>query len=77
MYLEMAALDVTYVIAVRRMIYLYTVLKRNIDELTKIEYLCQKGNPLPGDWCQLVADEFRKMDNHMSDEHIKQMYISE
>ena len=77
LYLEMAALPVTYVLAVRRMIYLHTILKRNTDELTKKVYLCQKSSPLPGDWCQLVTEDFRNIDLHMTDENIEKMHISE
>ena len=77
LYLEMAALPVTYVLAVRRMIYLHTILKRNTDELTKKVYLCQKSSPLPGDWCQLVTEDFRNIDLHMTDDHIEKMHISE
>ena len=64
-------------LAVRRMIYLQIILKRSNEEFTKKVYLCQKENPLPGDWCQLVAEDFNKMDLHMSDEHIETMLVSD
>ena len=59
------------------MLYLQTILKRHDDEITKKVYLCQKSNPLPGDLCQLIAEDFDKMDIHMSDDHIAQMHESE
>ena len=77
LYLELSALPITYVLYVRRMLYLQTILKRHDDEITKKVYLCQKSNPLPGDLCQLIAEDFDKMDIHMSDDHIAQMHESE
>ena len=71
--MELAALPIPYVLSVRRMIYLQTLLKRHDEEITRKVYLCQKSSPLPGDWCQLVAEDFRKMNIHMSDEQIAQM----
>ena len=55
------------------MIYLQTLLKRHDEEITRKVYICQKSSPLPGDWCQLVAEDFSKMNIHMSDEQIAQM----
>ena len=53
------------------------MLKRHDDEITRKIYLCQKSSPLPGDWCQLIADDFDKMNLHMSDELIAQMSEAE
>ena len=77
LYLELSALPITYVLSVRRMLYLQTILKRHDDEITKKVYLCQKSNPLPGDLCQLIAKDFDRMDIHMSDDHIAQMHVLE
>ena len=55
------------------MIYLQVIPKRHDAEITRKVYLCQKSSPLPGDWCQLVADDFMKMNIHMSDDIISQM----
>ena len=76
-YLELAVLPIPYVLSVRRMIYLQAILKRHDDEITKKVYLCQKSSPLPGDWCQLIADDFDKMNMHMSDDLIAQMQEAE
>ena len=74
LYLEMAALPINYVLSVRRMIYLHTILRRHDNEITKKVYLCQKNSPVPGDWCQMVSNDFNKMGIHMTDEHIAQMH---
>ena len=72
-YLDLAVLPILYVLSVRRMIYLQVILKRHDDEITRKIYRCQKNSPLPGDWCQLIADDFDKMNFHMSDDLIAQM----
>ena len=74
LYLEMADLPIPYVLSVRRMIYLGTILRRHDNEITQKVYLCQKSSPLPGDWCQMVSNDFNKMGIHMTDEHIAQMH---
>ena len=58
LYLELAALPLSYVISARRMIYLQTVLKRPDEELIKQVYKCQQENPVYGDWCQLQKEDF-------------------
>ena len=42
LYLETAALPISYVLSARRMIYLQTILRRSDEEITKKVYLCQK-----------------------------------
>ena len=49
LYLELAALPISYVISARRTVYLKTILKRTNDEIIKQVYYCQKDNPVPGD----------------------------
>ena len=36
-------------------------------------YQAQKNNPSPGDWCELVGQDFKEMGIHMSDDHIAGM----
>ena len=72
-YLELSALPIPYVLSVRRMVFLYTILKRHDDEITKKVYLCQKRNPLPGDWCGMISEDFLKMGIVLTDEQIVQM----
>ena len=72
-YIELSVLPIPYVLSVRRMIYLQTILKRDQDKITRKVYLCQKKNPLPGDWCHLISEDFEKINMHISDEIIVQM----
>ena len=73
LYLELAALPLSYVIYARRMIYLQTILKRCDEELIKQVYVCQKENPVPGDWCTLLKEDFEKTNIHMTDDQIEKM----
>ena len=72
-YLEIGATPLSYVISARRMIYLQTILKRHMDELTRRVYECQKKNPTLGDWCEQVKEDFKKFELHMTDKHIADM----
>ena len=73
LYLELGALPLSYVIYVQRMIYLQIILKRNESEIAKQIDISQKAIPLPGDWCNLVAKDFKTMGLHICDEHIAGM----
>ena len=73
LYLELAALPLSYVISARRMIYLQTILKRSDEEVTKQVYKCQKKSPVPGDWCNLLKEDFDKINMHLTDEQIEEM----
>ena len=55
------------------MIYLQTILKRHVDEITRRVYECQKRNPTRGDWCEKVREDFKKVCIHMVDEHVAAM----
>ena len=57
----------------RRMIYWQTILKRPNEELIKIVYMCQRESPVPGDWCNLVKEDFQKISMHMTDVQIENM----
>ena len=69
-HLETASLPLNYVMSVRRMIYLQTLLKRHKEEITRKIYECQKKNPTPGDWCEQVQEDFDKIGVHMAENHI-------
>ena len=58
LYLKTAAIPIPYIISARRLIYLQTILQRSDEEITKKIYQQQKTNPSPGDWCQLVRNDF-------------------
>ena len=57
----------------RRLIYLQTILKRHESELTRRVYMCQKANPLPGDWCLKVKEDFELIGLNIEDKYIEDM----
>ena len=73
LYLEVAALPFSYVISSRRVLYMQTILKRPDEEIIKQIYKCQIENPVPGDWCILLNEDFDKIDVHMTDNQIEMM----
>ena len=59
-YLELAVLPILYVLSVG--------LKRHGNEISRKIHRCQKISPQPGDWCHLIADDFDKIDIHMTED---------
>ena len=58
LYLEAGAMPIRFIISSRRMIYLHSILRRVDDELIKKIYKAQRDDPTPGDWCELLKDDF-------------------
>ena len=73
----MAALPFPHVMRARRLIYLQTLLKRHDSELTKRVYMCQKLNPLPGDWSLKIQEDFEIIGLMMNDKEIEDMTENE
>ena len=57
LYLETGSLPIRFIISMRRLLFLQTILKRDDNELTKKIYKTQKEHPLKGDFCELVAGD--------------------
>ena len=72
-YLETAALPIPYIITTRRLIYLKHILDRSDTEVTNKIYRCQKANPSPGDWCNLVDQDFKDIELDITEDFIKTM----
>ena len=60
LYQETGAMSVKHVIAVRRMLYLKTILDREEHEITKKVYTAMKNKTLKGDWYNLVRADVEK-----------------
>ena len=58
LFLETGALPVKYVLSIRRMIYLQTILKRDDSDLLKRVYRAQKDDPIQGDWVEYLEKDF-------------------
>ena len=59
LYLETGSLPIKFIISLRRLLYLHTIVNRNDDELTKKVYNTQKECPTKGDFCELVREDLR------------------
>ena len=58
LYLEAGAVPIRFLIYSRRMIYLQTILKRDEGELIKKIYKAQAKNPTPGDFVELLKNDY-------------------
>ena len=73
LHLETATLSIPQIIATRRMIYLQTILKRPKGELIRNIYEAMIEDPLPGDWCQQIQNDFEKINLYMNNKLIETM----
>ena len=72
LYQETGAMSVKHVIAVRRMLYLKTILDREEHEITKQVYYAMKKKPYKGDWYNLVKADFEKTGIELNEDFIKE-----
>ena len=68
---DTGSLPLSFIISIRRMIYMKTLLLRNKEELTNRILEEQQKNPTPGDFVELVENDFfkigKKYDVHLED----------
>ena len=60
LYMETGSIPISHILSSRRMMYLRTILSREEEELTKRIYREQERNASPGDFVELVKDDFSK-----------------
>ena len=53
------------------------ILQRPPSELVKRVYQAMKDDPTPGDWCELVTNDFESINMHINDQLITQMSKSD
>ena len=73
LYLETAAIPIDYILASRRVNYLYNILNKEDNELVKCVYIAQKVNPVKGDWCHTVKTDMELIKLNMKDCEITSM----
>ena len=71
LYLECGQVPIRYIMAVRRILYLQTILHRDQNELIKKVYLAQKEDPTDGDFCQRVQKDLQLIDCQLEDNQIE------
>ena len=77
LYLETASLPIPQIITTRRLMYHQEILKRPPSELVKRVFQAMKDDPTPGDWCELVSNDFESINMHIDDKLITQMSKSD
>ena len=70
LFLETSQVPIIDIISVRRLLYLYEILRRPKNELIVQIYTAMKERPLKNDWIHLIYQDMQKFDIHMSDESI-------
>jgi hypothetical protein len=73
LYLETGALPIPYVITIRRLSYLQTILKRNDCEIVKKIYNAQKNRPCKGDWINIIDNDFEALKLNINEDIIMNM----
>ena len=71
LYLEAGAIPIRMIISSRRLLFHQTILKREDNELTKRIYKEQKSNPTPGDFVELLHEDFKLMGEKQNDDVIQ------
>ena len=71
LYLEAGAIPIRHVIASRRLIYHQVILQRDENELTKKFYNAQKVDTIPGDFVDLISEDFKLINEVQDDRKIK------
>ena len=61
MHIETNSLPIRYILKSRRLMYLHTILQREPTEMIQKIYKAQKADPSPGDFCELVTDDFTEL----------------
>ena len=71
--MEAGAVPIRIILISRRLCFHQTILKRDITELTRKIYEEQKINPTPGDFSELLKDDFKIIKEVQNDEKIRRM----
>ena len=61
LYLETGSLPINYILSIRRMMYLKTLMMRDEEELTKRILRELEKNSCPGDFIELIKEDFQKI----------------
>ena len=70
-FLEAGIIPIRFVIAKRRLMFLWTILQRPDEELLKKVYKTQKVVRTPGDWAATIAEECKAYNINLTDEEIQ------
>ena len=71
LYLETKSIPIRFIVASRRILYLHTILQKNPNEMIPQIYEAQKENSEPGDFINLVKNDFDLIGLKMSEFEMK------
>ena len=70
LYLETGAIPIRFLISSRRLIYLRTILMKDDSELVKRIFKAQLENPSPGDYIELLKNNFQKIEESYDEQEV-------
>ena len=72
-YLEGGIIAVRFILAKRKLMYLWTILRRPEEEMLKKVFNVQQAIKTPGDWALKIKEDLEKYEIDITDEEIKNM----
>ena len=73
LYQETGSISIRFILASRRILYLYNILSKDKNEILSKYYFAQKASPLPGDFYNLVCRDLQLLGLHMNEHEITSM----
>ena len=73
LYLETASIPIRFIVASRRLLYLYNILQKSENEMIRKVYELQKQDTSQGDFYELVNQDKQRLNVNLSDVEISQM----
>ena len=71
LFLEAGIIPLRFIIAKRRLMYLWTILQRPEEEMLKKVYKTQKVVRTSGDWANTIEEELNTYNINLTDEEIE------
>ena len=71
LFLEAGIIPLRFIIAKRRLMYLWTILQRPEEEMLKKVYKTQKVVRTSGDWANIIEEELKTYNINLTDEEIE------
>ena len=73
LYMDLGVVPLRFILAARRILYLHTILTRDLSEITKKIYLAQQQDPLEGDFYKLVMNDIEMIELKMNEDDISKV----
>ena len=77
LFLETGTINIRFILASRRILYLQHILKKPNNEVVKKVYLAQKNKSVPGDFYRLVQNDIKNLNISLNEEQMCNMSKSQ